>query len=101
MRNKRYDKRCKNCLMTESWYRRQVKDYLRYARCNEAYDRIHIFEIYEVVMKKTYESGSIYICDPKVGMYGAGHGDVKFKAPETFAKVGDIIIFEDGVLKVK
>ncbi len=51
-----------------------------------------------VMMKKTYEFGSVYICDSEAGMYGVGNGRVEFSAPEEFAKVGDIIIFKDGVL---
>lgn len=55
-----------------------------------------------VIAKKTYAPGSsVYILNREAGMYSINDGRVKFKAPEQFAKVGDIIIFKDGVLKVK
>lgn len=41
---KRLYKRCINCLITEYWYIRKVKDGWLWG-CREAYDRRHIFEL--------------------------------------------------------
>ncbi len=54
-----------------------------------------------VIRKTSYLFGSVYTLKPDDGIRGKGTGTVKFWAPEQFAKVGDVIIFEDGVLKVK
>ena len=52
--------------------------------------------------KKTTQYGSTYFLKDANGMYGGTEwGAVKFQAPESFAKVGDVIIFKDGVLKAK
>jgi len=54
-----------------------------------------------VIKKFSWATGSKYILKHDQGTRGSGWGSVEFYAPTDFARIGDTIIFEDGVLKVK
>ena len=52
----------------------------------------------KVIRKSTGYGATEYTLENDGGIRGAGWGAVVFNAPEQLAKVGDTIVFDDGVL---